>query len=143
MFFIIIISLIIYTIATIAIYHNLYNFEKSKKIKFIILGYLAVLIITIIIVFISSANMEIEYKTYKEYINITKSASILLFAPINTILFLTYAGNVLNKHKDKRINDEQLKKKFIILFLLLIVIIIFEVGYIKDFETGLIRGAIN
>lgn len=135
---IVIISLTIYTIAAIAIYYNLYNFDKTKKIKFIILGCIIILLITTIIVLISSINIE-----EKEYLGITKTTSILLFAPINSIIVLPYIGHLLNKYKDKKITEEQLKKKFLIALVLLIIIVIFELGYIKDFQTGLIQNAIR
>lgn len=133
---IVIISIVIYTVAAIAIYYNLYNFDKTKKIKFIILGSIIILIITTIIVFISSINIE-----KKEYLGITKTTSILLFAPINSIMVLPYIGHLFNKYKDKRITEEQLKRKLLIALVLLILVVIFELGYIKNFQIGLIQNA--
>ncbi len=146
MFLIVLISVIIYIIGVIAIYHNMYNIDKIRKIKFIILGFIVVLIITSVLVLISSNNIVIEnreYKSYKNYIGITKTTSILLFAPINAIISLPYMGNLLNQYTEKRITKEQLKKKILIFGVVLVLIIIFEVSYIKDFETGLIKNALN
>ena len=146
MFLILVISLIIYIIGAIAIYHNMYSVDKSKKIQFIMVGFLVILLLTMLLVFISSNNINIEnreYKSYSQYISTTKTMSILLFAPINSIIVLPYIGNLLNKYTDQRINGEQLKKKILICAVILILVVIFEIGYVKDFQTGLIKNALN
>lgn len=146
MFLILVISLIIYIIGVIAIYHNMYSVDKSKKIQFIMVGFLVILLLTMLLVFISSNNINIEnreYKSYSQYISTTKTMSILLFAPINSIIVLPYIGNLLNKYTDQRINGEQLKKKILICAVILILVVIFEIGYVKDFQTGLIKNALN
>ncbi len=139
MFLIFIISLIIYIIATIMIYHNVYNFEKTNKIKFIVLGIIVTFIITVIICSISSNGIH----SNDNYLATAKNIAILLFSPINLIIALPYIGNVLNKYKEKRINESSLKKRFLILFVIFVIVIIFEIGYIKNFEIGLITNAIN
>lgn len=146
MFLIVIISLIIYIIGAIAIYHNMYSVDKSKKIQFIIVGFLVILLLTMFLVFISSNNIKLEnreYNSYSQYIGTTKTMSILLFAPINSIIVLPYIGNLINKYTDKRINEEQLKKKILIFVAILILVVIFEIGYVKDFQTGLIKSALE
>ena len=94
-----IISLVIYVIAGFVIYHNMYNFDKSEKIKMIILGFIVTLIMTTIICFISSNNINTENT---QYISIIRNTSILLFSPINSIIFIPYIGNLLNKYKDSK-----------------------------------------
>ena len=51
--------------------------------------------------------------------------------------------NILNKYKSERISKEQLIKKIILVFAIGIVVIIFEIGYMKDFEMGLIKSVIH
>lgn len=131
-----IISFIIYVIAGFMIYHNMYNFDKSKKIKTIIIGFIITLILTIIICCISSNNIDIENT---QYVSIIRNTSILLFSPINSIIFIPYICNLLNKYKDNRIDEQKLKKRLIILCIILIFIVIFELNYIKDFQIGLLR----
>ena len=130
-----IISLVIYVIAGFVIYHNMYNFVKSEKIKMIILGFIVTLIMTTIICFISSNNINTENT---QYISIIRNTSILLFSPINSIIFIPYIGNLLNKYKDNRLDEEQIKKSLIILAIILILIVIFELDYIKAFQVGLL-----
>ena len=130
-----IISLVIYVIAGFVIYHNMYNFDKKEKIKMIILGFIVTLIMTTIICFISSNNINTENT---QYISIIRNTSILLFSPINSIIFIPYIGNLLNKYKDNRLDEEQIKKRLIILAIILILIVIFELDYIKAFQVGLL-----
>ena len=126
---------VIYVIAGFVIYHNMYNFDKSEKIKMIILGFIVTLIMTTIICFISSNNINTENT---QYISIIRNTSILLFSPINSIIFIPYIGNLLNKYKDNRLDEEQIKKRLIILAIILILIVIFELDYIKAFQVGLL-----
>ena len=130
-----IISLVIYVIAGFVIYHNMYNFDKSEKIKMIILGFIVTLIMTTIICFISSNNINTENT---QYISIIRNTSILLFSPINSIIFIPYIGNLLNKYKDNRLDEEQIKKRLNILAIKLILIVIFQLGYIKACQVGLL-----
>lgn len=119
------------------IYHNMYNYDKGSRIKLLIAGFIITFIITVIICNISSGSIN----TNANYLSIVRNTAILLFAPINAIISLPYIGNVLNKYKEKRITKEQLKKRLIIFSVILIIIVIFEVGYIKDFEIGLLKSA--
>lgn len=137
MFLTCIISIIIYIIATLMMYHNLYNYDKNNKIKLIIFGFIITFIITVIICNISSNGLN----TNSKHLSIVKRASILLFSPINASISLPYIFNLLNKHKEERISKFQLKRKLIIFCIILIIIAIFEIGYIKDFEIGLLKGA--
>ena len=133
------ISVVIYIVAILMIFTNTYEFEKSKKIGFIVMGIVISAIITVIVCQISSNDIQAS----QSYINITKKVAIWLFSPINAILFLPYIGNILNKYKSERISKEQLIKKIILVFAIGIVVIIFEIGYMKDFEMGLIKSVIH
>lgn len=139
MLLIFIISIIIYIVAGVMIYHNMYNYDKSSKIKLIIIGFIITLIITVIICFISTRKINAN----ANYISVARNTSILLFAPINAIISLPYIYNILNKYKDERISEAQLKKRILIFSIILIFIFIFELSYIKDFETGIISNAVK
>lgn len=139
MFIISIISIIIYLIATLTIWTNIYEFEKEKKIKFIISGIAIIFIITWIIVLISSGGIQVQ----SSYLKIAKTTSLLIFAPINTILAVPYLGNMLNKYKQKRLDEQNLKKRLLAWGIVLLVIVIFEINYINTFEIGLLRNVIK
>ncbi len=132
-----IISIIIYIVAGVMIYHNLYNYDKSSKIKLMAIGFIITFIITVIICFISASGINAS----ANYVSIARNSSILIFAPINAVISLPYICNMFNKYKEKRINETQLKRKILIFSIILIFIVIFEMSYIKDFEIGLINNA--
>lgn len=100
MLLILTISIIIYVVAGIMIYHNLYNYDKSSKIKLMIIGFIMTFIVTIIICFISTSGIDANVKQ----ISVVRNAAIVIFAPINSIISLPYIYNLLNKYKDKRID---------------------------------------
>lgn len=112
MLLIFIISIIVYIVAGVMIYHNMYNYDKSSKIKLIIIGFLITFIITVIICFISTRKINAN----ASYISIARNTSILLFSPINAIISLPYIYNTLNKYKDERIDETRTKKKDINFF---------------------------
>lgn len=107
MLLILTISIIIYIIAGVMVYHNMYNYDKPSKIKLIIIGFIITFIITVIICFISTSGIDANVKQ----ISVVRNAAILIFAPINAIISLPYICNALNKYKDKRIDKARVKKE--------------------------------
>ncbi len=140
MFIIAIISIAIYLIAILMVSTNIYEFQKEQKLNFIIIGVFAILILTWIIVAFSSNSIQVSEE---KFLKTAKMVSILLFAPINTIFILPYLGNVLNKYKQERIKEEQVRKRLLILAFALLLVIIVEVNYIKTFEIGLLSNVIK
>lgn len=140
MFMIAIISIAIYLIAILMISTNIYEFQKEQKRNFIIIGVFAILIFTWMIVAFSSNGIQVSEGNF---LKTAKMVSILLFAPINTIFVLPYLGNVLNKYKQERIKEEQVRKRLLILAVALLLVIIIEVNYIKTFEMGLLSSVIK
>ena len=106
MLLILTISIIIYIIAGVMIYHNIYNYDKLNKIKLITIGFIVTLIVTVIICFISTSGMVANSK----HISVARNTAILIFAPINAIISLPYIYNALNKYKDKRVDEIRFKK---------------------------------
>lgn len=135
MLVIVIISIIIYSLAAIVIYHNINAFNKQQKIKYIIAGMLVTLVLTIIICSITSAQINIAPK---ELIKITKTTAILIFAPLNSIILLPFVGSTLSKYKDEQIDEKKMKKRMTIEMIILIITIIIELNYIKNFQIGLL-----
>ena len=140
MFIIGIISIIIYIVAILMVVTNIYEFEKQEKIKFVLIGISIIAVISWVIVLFSSNSIQIDNS---EYLKVTKMTSFLIFAPINTIAALPYFGHVLNKYKQKRLKDEQVKKRLLVLAIILFVIAIIEVNYIKSFQLGLLSSVIK
>lgn len=136
MLVIVITSIIIYLVAAVIIYHNINKFEKQQKIKYILVGMLAVTLFTTIICSITTAKIDIENK---QIIGITRITEILIFSPINSIIWLPFIGSSLGKYKLKEINDAKLKKRAIIEIILIIITLIIEIGYIENFQVELLK----
>lgn len=129
------ISLVVYIIATIMIYHNLYNYDKSNKIRIIVVGYIITFILTLVLCNISKSGIN----TNSNNLTIINNTSILLFSPINAIIAIPYICNLLNKYKKDIITKTQLQTKTIIFCIILLIILLLEVGYIKEFEVNLLK----
>lgn len=140
MFIVSIISIVIFAIAILMICANIYELEKEKKIYFVTIGIIVITIFTWIIVNISSIGIQVENK---EYLNISKLSSVLIFAPINAILALPYLGNIINKLKQDSLTKGQVKFKILVLLAILVIIAIIEVSYIKNFQIGMLSNAIK
>lgn len=140
MFIVSIISIVIFEIAILMICANIYELEKEKKIYFVTIGIIVITIFTWIIVNISSIGIQVENK---EYLNISKLSSVLIFAPINAILALPYLGNIINKLKQDSLTKGQVKFKILVLLAILVIIAIIEVSYIKNFQIGMLSNAIK
>ena len=136
MLVIVITSIIIYLVAAVIIYHNVNKLEKQQKIKYILIGMLVVTLFTTIICSITTAKIDIQNK---QIIGITRITEILIFSPINSIIWLPFIGSSLGKYKTKEINEAKLKKRAIIEIILIIITLIIEIGYIENFQVELLR----
>lgn len=134
------VSMVLYAIGMVIVYHNIPAFEKPQKVRIIAIGMVVTLILTFILCNIVAGKIE-GYQ--KELIDTTKNIAILLFSPINFIILIPYLGSILSKNKDEAINDTQLKKRLFILAILIVIIIIVELGYIKDFCLGSLFSIVN
>jgi len=133
MIFMVVLSIILYAIGIVIVYHNIPAFEKQHKVRFIVIG----ILVTLILTFLICSNVAGKITEYpKELVNTTKNVAILIFSPINLIILIPYLGNILSKSREDLIDDDQLKKRFIILAIILVILIIVERGYIKNFYLG-------
>lgn len=140
MILLILLSLLLYAITIVMITHQIYSFDKKQKIQFIILSLLVILILTVIICNISSGQIQGEIK---EKVEITKQASILLFAPIFSMILIPFLGNIINGAYTKQIKKEQVRNRIIIFVILAILIMIWGINYIQNFQLGLLKSAIK
>ncbi len=133
----IVLSMVIYIIGIIIVYHYIPAFTQDKKVKFIIMGIIVAIIVTMIICNITTGKIKGGYQ--EDIIKGTKNTSILIFSPINFIILIPYIANALNKFKENIIEEGELKKRFFIIFIILILLIIFELGYISEFQGKILN----
>lgn len=137
---IIIVSIILYAVASVTIYHGLYHYEKKQKIVITLAGCILLLVVTIIACFISSSNLPVENK---EYVAIARNTSILLLAPIYCLIILPVLAKTLNRYKAREIQDKQMRRRMLILLGLTIIIFILGISYARGFQLGLLNSVIK
>lgn len=135
MFLILFLSILLYTLAMVIIKCNMIGLKKEQKTKFILIGNVIIFMITVFIGGICATGIQAP----KEMVQIARNTSILLFAPINSVFLLPFLGSTISKYEQKEINERQLKKRLLMLAIFTIFAIWFEVGYIKNFQIGLLQ----
>ena len=127
---------IIYFILIAWTWQSLGSIEKRKKVIFLLIGLFVMYIITLIIFNIS--KKEINYQNQEVQV-LVKRILVILFTGLNAIIFIPYIAKIWNKLKENNINQEELNKKIIIFAVIFIICILFECGYLKDTQQGIIN----
>lgn len=135
MLFIAVISIILYIVSFLVIYYNINNFEKNKKVMFLIIGSIIMFILTYILCTFTSAKIDFA----KKLVDITKITAILIFAPLNSIIFLAPIGNTISKLKNNEIKEGKLVRRIILIAVIAIATILLEFNYINNFQIELLN----
>ena len=136
MAFIITISIIIYLIDIAWTWKSLGDLEKSKKVAFIAIGLVITYIITTIVFSISQNGIQYENE---ESIKTVKNVLVAVFAGINGLIIMPQLAKTLDKAKEGEIEKNQIRNRIILLVIILIICLIFECGYMKDTQVGIIE----
>ena len=135
MIFIIITTIIIYFLLIAWTWQSLGTIEKNKKIMYTVIGLITIYIITLIIFQITKNG--INYQNAQIQGNI-RNVIVLIFTGINGIIIMPQVGRILEKINDNQMKQNELKKKILILIAIFIICIIFEIGYMKNMQEGII-----
>ena len=136
MFLIIIVIIAIYAVSFAWTWHNLGAIDKLKKIAVIIIGNIIMYIITIIIFNISKSG--IDYNNV-ELQTAVSNTIVSIFTGINGIIVIPQIAKILEKIKENEIDRNLASKRFAIILIVFILCIIFECGYIKDTQKGILN----
>ena len=136
MAFIIVIALIIYFINIAWTWKSLADIEKSKKIIFIIIGILILFIITLITFNISAKSIQYQHQEQTEQI---RNILVAIFTGINGIIIMPQLAKILEKIKNGEIEKNQIRNRIILLITMLTICIIFEHGYMKNTQQGIVN----
>ena len=117
--------------------NNIKSIEDTNLvIKMVSIVIIGVIIATLIIFAISKIGINYQNKQiYKE----VKKVALMLFIPINALISLPQIAKIVGDIEAKQTENEQIKKRIIIIAVLIIIAIIFEIGYLKDFQNGIIE----
>lgn len=136
MFLIIIIIIAIYAVSIAWTWHNLGTIDKIKKIAVIIIGNIIMYVITIIIFNISKSGIDYNNIDLQTAV---KNIIVSIFTGINGIIIIPQAAKILEKIKENEIDKNTALKRFSIILIVFILCIIFECGYIKDTQKGILN----
>ena len=114
-------------------WHNLGDIEKIKKTITMIVLFVLIYIVTLIVFNISKS--DILYNS-KEAMENVKKILVLLFTMVNGLIIMP---KILNKISCNDIDYKDAKKSFLVIFILFIIVIIFECGYLKDIQNGILN----
>ena len=136
MTFIILISIVVYLINIAWTWKSLGELEKGKKTIFIVIGLVIIYIITIIIFSISQNGIQYENE---ESLGTVRNMLVAVFSGINGLIILPQLAKILDKAKEGKIEKNQIRNRIIIWIAILIICLIFECGYMKDTQVGIIE----
>lgn len=134
--FIIIMTIIIYVVLIIWMWKSLGNIEKKKKIMIISIGILAIYILTLIIFQISKQGLNYENemigKTIGDFLKI-------FFSGLNGLVLLPFICKTIEDIEEDEIDKNKFQKRIFIILIIIIVLIIFECGYMKNTQEGILQ----
>lgn len=133
---IIIMTFILYSVVIGWTWNNLGDIDKIKKILIIAGEILLIYLITLIVYAISKNG--IDY-TNTEVENNIKIVIVTLFTGFNSLITLPFLNKQIIKLKEKEAEEKNVVKKFTIMLVIFIICIIFECGYMKDTQKGIIQ----
>lgn len=136
MAFIIIIIIILFLVLIGWTWNNLEDIEKPKKVGYIIISILITYIITLIIFNVSKS--EIEYQN-QNMVTSVQNILVAVFTAVNGFIVVQYFAKIVGQMYMNQIEKNTVIIKVVILLIIFIACIIFECGYMKDIQIGIIN----
>ena len=133
---IIIMIFILYSVVIGWTWNNLGDVDKIKKILIIAGEMIAIFVITLIAYAISKNGIDYTNKDVESSI---KAVIVALFTGFNSFIILPFFNKQIIKLKEKEAEEKSIVKKLAIMFLIFIVCLIFECGYMKDTQKGILQ----
>lgn len=133
---VIIMIFILYSVVIGWIWNYLGDIDKIKKILIIAGEMLVISLITLIVYTISKNGIDYTNKDVESSI---KTVIVALFTGFNSLITLPFLNKQIIKLKEKEAEEKSIVKKVAIMFLIFIVCLIFECGYMKDTQKGILQ----
>ena len=111
---------------------SLLSMDKPKKAIYIIVGIVIIYLITNII-FQFSKN-GVEYTDLNMY-NSIRNILVLVFAGINGVILMPQIAKIIELKKE----GTNVNRRIVILLIIFIICVIFESGYMKDTQEGILK----
>ena len=113
-------------------------YERIEKVIICVAGTLISWLITIILFNLSSKGIEYSNLEFKHQVS---KILVLVFTPINGIIYMPYIVKLMSKYKFNEIKNDELIKKILLLIIITIILFIIEVIYLKNIQLGIINVA--
>lgn len=129
-------TIIIYFILIAWTWKSLGFIEKTKKVVFILIGIIIMYGITWIIFQIAKNGINYQNQAMQ---STAQNILVAIFTGINGIIMMPQIGKILDKINEDEMKKEQLVKRIMILTIIFILCLIFESGYMKDTQEGILK----
>ena len=138
MAFIVIMEIIIYIAFILWTWQSMQSIEIPKKIAFICMGIIIIYIITSMVFLI--AKNDINYPNIEIQKQI-KRVVVSVFTGFNCVIIMPQIAKSYEKLKNEEISKEQFFKKILILAIIIAICLMFECGYMKSTQEGILNYA--
>ena len=113
-------------------------YDGMERVVICVAGIIISWLITSILFNLSSKG--IEYTSAEVEQEVSKIL-VLVFTPINGIIYMPYIAKLMSKYKFDEITSNELAKKILILIIITIILFILEVIYLKNIQLGILNVA--
>ena len=113
-------------------------YDGMERIVICVAGILISWLITSILFNLSSKGIEYASEEVEQEIS---KILVLVFTPINGIMFMPYIAKLMSKYKFDEITSNELTKKILLLIAIIIILFIIEVIYLKNIQLGILNVA--
>lgn len=136
--FIIIVVIALFIVLLGFTWYRLEAYEGLEKIIYSVAGILISWLITSILFSLSSKGMDYINAEIKHEIS---KILVLVFTPINGIIYMPYIAKIISKLRFDEINRKEVIKKICIMIVIFIAISFVEVAYLKNIQLGILNVA--
>ncbi len=117
-------------------WQSLGSIEKTKKVVMILIGIILIYGITWIV--FQTTKPEMDYQNI-EMQNSVQNMLVAIFSGINGIIVMPQIAKILDKIEENEIEQEQFIKRIGILVIIFVICLIFERGYMRDTQEGILK----
>lgn len=133
-FFMTIVVIALFIVVLGFTWYRLEAFERTEKLIICVAGIFLSWGLTTILFTMSSRGINYTDPTIEQEIS---KILILVFTPINGLIYMPYVGKIISQVKFDEITKEEATKKILVLLIIMIVIFIIEVRYLENIQQGI------
>lgn len=133
-FFMTIVVIALFIVVLGFTWYRLEAFERTEKLIICVAGILLSWGLTAILFSMSSSGINYTDPTIEQEIS---KILVLVFTPINGLIYMPYIGKIISQVKFDEITKEEATKKILVLLIIMIVIFIIEIRYLENIQQGI------